>query len=836
MFRLTLKELAARKLRLVATALAVIIGVAFLAGTLTLTATVMGTFDDLLAKADAGTDAFVRGRSPMALGFGESRPRVDADLADAVRSVAGVADVAVRVTGYAQILDKDGKAVGDQQTGVLGMNWAPVPALNPFHLTTGRAPDRTGEIVIDKHSADAAHLAVGDRTTVLTAGTPQPATIVGVAKFGAADSPGGTAMVLFDDVTAQALLTEPGLVDGIAVVAAEGTSQAELAARIAAGVAGDANEVITGAQLTKEDQDALHDDIAVFGTFMTIFAGIALFVGAFIINNTFSIIVSQRTREMALLRAIGASGRQVRRAVLAEAAIVGVIASALGLGAGIGVARGLQTLLGAVGLDIPHGATVITAATVVISMAAGFVVTVLSAVLPARRASRVPPIAALRDVAQDYSAVSVHRIVTGSTITVAAVVALLAGLSAGNIKLVGAGAVALFIGTSVLGPVLARPAAALLGRPLATLRGMAGALARQNAMRNPKRTAKTAASLMIGVGLVAFITVFATSMKASGSGALRDDYAGTAVIDSGAFDASSGLSPDLAADLAHREGVRAVVEERIASVQIDGTANDYFRAYDTRTLRDLFDLGTVQGDVAHLGPDGIAVKASTGGNQPRLGDTRTVTFATGARTLTVRAIFDHSAWFLGNEFVDLAAFEASMPTRLDSRIYTSVDDIATVKDAAAPFPTAKVLSTEEFVVQQQGKIDRMLTLIYALLGLAVLIALLGIANTLALSIHERRRELGLLRAVGMSRAQVRSSVRWEAVIISLFGTALGLAVGVFLSWAVTDALGGDGLDRFVIPTGTLTVITVIAALAGVGAAVLPARRASRVDILTATTS
>ena len=835
MFRLTFKELAARKLRLLATALAVIIGVAFLAGTLTLTDTVLGTFDDLLAQADAGTDAYIRGDSPLNEGFGGARPRVDAELADTVRGMDGVADVAVRVSGYAQILDKNGKAVGDPQTGLLGMNWTTVAELNPFKLTAGHAPSGPDEIVIDKRSADATGFTPGDHTTVLNGGAPRAATIVGVARYGDADSPGGTAMVLFDDITAQEVLAEPGRVDGIAIVADAGVSQQALVSDLTPTI-GDGSEVITGAQLTKEDQDKLHDDIGVFGTFMTIFAGIAMFVGAFIINNTFSIIVTQRTKEMALLRAIGASGRQVRAAVLAEAAVVGLIASGIGLVAGIGVARALQALLGAVGLDIPTGSTVVTVPTVMISVLAGFVVTVVSAVMPARRASRVPPIAALRDVAQDHSAASKQRITTGSTITAAGIAALIAGLGAENIKVVGLGAVALFIGVSVLGPVLARPAAVVLGHPMARLRGMAGVLARQNAIRNPKRTAKTAASLMIGVGLVAFITIFATSMKASGSGALRRDFAGTVVIDSGAFDGSSGLSPDLAADLAKRPGVRAIAEERIASVEIDGAASDYFRAYDTSSIATLFDLGTVQGNLAELGSDGIAVKAGKGSTAPKLGDTRTVTFPTGTRTMVVRAIFDHSAWFLGNEFVDLTAFDANLPTQLDSRIYLNVDDVNSVNTAAAPYPTANVMTTNEFVKQQQGKIDKMLTLVYALLGLAVLIALLGIANTLALSIHERKRELGLLRAVGMSRAQVRASVRWESVIIALFGTGLGLTIGTFLSWAMTNALGSQGVDRFVIPTGSLTIITVIAALAGVGAAVMPARRAAAVDILTATTS
>jgi putative ABC transport system permease protein len=835
MIRLTIKELIAHKLRLLATAFAVIIGVAFLGGTLTLTDTVMGTFDSLLAKADAGTDAYVRGESPLDLGFGSGRPRIPMTLIDQVRHVDGVREVAPRVSGYAQILDKNGKAVGDAQTGVLGMNWATINELNPFRLTAGHAPSGPNEIVIDKNSADKTGLSPGDRTTVMTGGQPRPATIVGIAKFGSADSPGGTAMVLFDDATAQAVLASPGQIDGIAVVAADGVSEEQLVARLKP-LIGASGEAITGHELLKEDQDKVHQDIGAFGTFMTIFAGIAMFVAAFIINNTFSIIVSQRTKEMALLRAIGASGRQVRRAVLIEAAVVGLSASAIGLVAGIGVAKALQALLGSVGLDIPAGATVVSTSTVVISVVAGFVVTVVSAVMPARRASRVAPIAALRDVAQDRSAVSKRRAASGAGITGLGVATLLAGLAAKDVKAVGLGAVVLFLGVSVFGPVLARPVAAVLGQPMARLRGMAGFLARQNAMRNPKRTARTASSLMIGVGLVSFITIFATSAKASGSGALREDFQGSVVVDSGAFDASSGLSPEFAATLTTRPGVSIVSQERVTSVEIDGKPNDIFKAYDTATIGKLFNLGHVQGDLEHLGPDGIAVKAKDGKGGPKLGDKRTVTFSTGSKTFVVRALYDHSAWFLGNEFVDLSAFTANLPTQLDSRVFIDADNIDTVNAQAAPYPTAKVMTTEEFITQQQGKINTILKLIYALLGLAVFIALLGIANTLALSIHERKRELGLLRAVGMSRAQVRSSVRWESVIIALFGTALGLTIGVFLGWAMMHALGSEGVNTFVIPFGSLAVITVIAAIAGVGAAVMPARRAARIDILTAIAS
>ena len=828
---LTLKQLAANKLRLLATAFAVILGVAFLAGTLILTDTITGTLNNALAEADAGTDAYVRGTSALTLGYGESGPPLDATLLDTIRRTNGVDQASIEVLGYAQILDKHGKAVGSVNTGVHGRNWVTVPELNPFTISSGRAPAGPDEIAIDKRSADLANFHVGDHTTVLSTREPRQATIVGIVRFGALDTPGASSVVLFDDATAQAVLNEPGEVDAISVTAQDGVSSDSLVERLAP-VVGASNEVISGATLTTEHQDQIGKDISQFGTFLTIFALIALFVGAFIINNTFSIIVSQRTKDMALLRAVGATGRQVRAAVLAEAAITGLVASSVGVVAGIGVAKGIESLLSALGVDIPLGTTVITPATVTISVAVGFVITVVSAVMPARRASKVAPIAALRDIAQDRSAVSTRRVLTGTVVTSLAVTSLLVGLGAANAKIVGAGAAALFLGVSVLGPVLARPVGAALGALIAKLRGTAGMIARQNAMRNPKRTARTASSLMIGVALVSFLTIFAASVKSSGAAAFRDDFRGNTIVDSGAVDSNGGFSPQLAADLITQPGVRTISEQRDAVVETNGSP-DVLSALDTTTIGTLFDFGDITGSLGQLAADGIAVEAETGPHPVQLGDARTITFPTGPVTFTVRAIYASRPAFVGDQFVDLSAFEANLPVDIDSRIYVDAEDLTVVDRAAASYPTAKVLGTEAFIDLQNGVIDTILTLVYALLGLAVLIALLGIANTLALSIHERKRELGLLRAVGMSRAQVRSSVRWEAAIIAVFGTLLGLATGTFLGWAMVQAIADQGIDRLVIPAQPLVIVAAIAALAAVGAAVMPARRAARIDILTA---
>lgn len=832
MFRLTIKELLAKKLRLLSTAMAVLLGVAFLAGTLILTDTATKSFDNVLADANRGTAAYVRGDSPLDLAFGDQRPRIDASLVDQLADVDGVADVAVKVNGYAQLVGPDGTLVGDAaQVPILGSNWVTVDELNPYELAAGHAPRGADDIVIDQHSAETAGYHVGDRAKVLTTGSPRAYTISGIATFGSASSAGGATSVLFTDATAQAVLASPGQVDGIAFTAQDGVSQQTLAHRLDR-VTGSNVQVVTGAALVAEDQQALHDNISSFSMFMLIFAGVAMFVGAFIINNTFSITVAQRTKEMAMLRSIGAGRRQVMRAVILEAAIVGLVASGLGLLGGIGIAMALKAMLASMGMDIPSGAPVIQTSTVIVALVTGLVVTLVSATTPALRASKVAPIAALRDVALDRSAASKRRTVTGVLLLGLGVLALLAGLGGSGPALVGLGAVVVFVGVSVLGPVLARPVAFVLGAPMAKLRGMAGSLARENAMRNPRRTARTAASLMIGVGLVAFIMIFAASAKTSMAGSLEQDYHGSHIVDSGSFDGTTGISPDLATTLRTTTGIQQVAEQRVTKAEVDGAMTVPFSAFDG-SITKLFDLGRVDGDVTALGVDGIAVEAGSG---RELGDTVKVAFSSGARDFVVRAVYHDGSEWVGSEFVGLQAFEQNVPTQLDARIYVAASDSSALERVAAPFESAKVLDKQAFIASKNANLDNFLKLVYGMLGLAVVIALLGIANTLALSIHERKRELGLLRAVGMSRAQVRSSVRWESVIIALFGTALGLGIGVFFGWAMVGALSSEGISTLTIPTNSLVVVTVGAALAGVVAALVPARRAARVDVLKAVAS
>ncbi|HVE63642.1 MAG TPA: FtsX-like permease family protein [Mycobacteriales bacterium] len=844
MLRITLASLRGHLRRLLSTSLAVLIGVAFLAGTLVLTDTIERTFNALFADVNAGTDAYVRRVADFRSDFG-ARPRVETALIATVAAVDGVRTAEGTLQGYTQIVGADGEALGNPGQGAptFGGNWQRDPALNPFRLVEGRAPRAANEVVIDKRSADLGKLDVGDRTRVLALGPPYDVTVVGIARFGAADSPLGASYALFTDEVAQRLTGEPGRYDAVVAVADESVSEKELQRRISA-VTPAGVEVLTGADITAEDQNEVAGFLTFFSAFLLTFAGIALFVSCFIIYNTFSILVAQRTREMALLRALGATQRQVLWSLIAESAVVGLVASVLGLLAGIGVSSLLKGLLAALGIDIPAGGTVVTRSTVVVSLVTGLVVTMVSAYLPARRGARVAPIAALRDLSVEGAAGSRRRVVLGTVLTAIGASLLIAGLAAVSdrpVVLVGIGAAAIFLGVAVLGPVIARPVSRVLGAPLPRIQGVAGTLARENAMRNPRRTAATASALMIGVALVGFITIFASSIKASITDSIDKAFRGDFVADSALF-GFGGLSPDFAARLNNIPEVAVATGLRLGFVQVDG-ADSALLAIDPKTYPQVVDLEVAKGSLAELGTDGVAVSESKAKDEGlAIGDPLRLTFAeSGPADFVVRAIYaagDVTA--PADHVVSIAAYALRVPAQFDLQVFINIADgvrvdiaRAAIERVLADFPNAELQDQTEFKEAQGAQINQILNLIYALLGLAVIIALLGIANTLSLSVFERTRELGLLRAVGMTRRQVRRTVRGESVIIALLGTALGLAIGLFFGWALVQALREDGLTTFRVPVGQLALVTVIAALAGVVAAVRPARRAARLDVLAA---
>jgi putative ABC transport system permease protein len=842
-FRIAFKSLLARKLRLVTTSLAVLLGVAFMSGTFVLTDTIGRTFDTLFADASAGTDAVVRSKAVLQGDFGNQRDRVSAAVLDTVRSVPGVADVAGHVEGYAQVVGRDGKAVGNPGQGAptFGRSWTTVAKLNPFRVVDGTAPTSDDTVVLDRYTAKTAGYGVGDTITVLVEKGPQRVRVAGVATFGEADGTGGATNVMFTTAAAQRLIGAPGTYDIVAAVAADGVSQTELRDRLARALPATA-EAVTGKQYTEENQSAIKRQLRFFNTFLLVFALVALLVGSFIIYNTFSIIVAQRGREMALLRAVGASRRQVLASVLVEAVVVGLIAAAVGLAAGIGIAAGLKGLLKAFGVDIPAGGIVFLPRTVVVALVAGVGVSVASAFFPARRAAKVPPVAAMRALAIEQDVRMRRRTVVGGVVTAIGAAFLLTGLfrEGGNKGAsVGLGATIVFFGVAALGPVFARPVSRFIGAPLPRLRGMPGTLARENAMRNPKRTASTAAALMIGVGLVGFITIFAASAKTSINESIDRAFSGDFVIDSGTF-GFGGLSPDLATTLDGLREVEAVSGFRIAQAKVEG-ANKFVAAVDPVQFDKILDLDVAEGSLAALGPGDVAVDVGTARNKGwRIGTEVPMTFPkTGDQRLRIAALYRRSD--VGGQYVlSIAAFDANFNQHLDSSVFVSRADGVSAADArraveavAKAYPNAKLQDQTEFKAAQAAQINQLLGLIYVLLALAVVIALLGIANTLALSIFERTRELGLLRAVGMTRRQLRSAVRWESVLIALFGTALGLAIGLFFGWALVRALEDEGFDKLTVPFGQLVFVVLIAALAGIGAAVWPGWRASRLDMLKA---
>jgi putative ABC transport system permease protein len=850
MLRTTLRNLRARPLRVLGTSLAVLLGVAFMAGTLVLTDTMGRSFDQLVEQVYADTDAVVRGEQQFAASnpWGTpGRALLDEGLIDVVAEVEGVDAVYATIEGYAQLVGADGDPVGNPAMGppTLGMVWTDDPRFNPMRLREGRAPEQGDEVVIDANGAEVGGLEVGDTTSILTAAGPLPVTIVGIAGWVDADSPLGASITAMLPDYAQLAVGLPGKVNLIQVAGDGSVGQSELRDRLLAAMP-DGVEVLTGDEITAEEQGSIRDLMAFFGTFMLTFALVALFVGSFIIYNTFSILVAQRNREMALMRAIGAARRQVLGSLLIEAGVIGLISATVGLVAGLGVAGLLKGLLDAFGMNVPAGGLVVTRGTIVVSFLVGLAVTIGAAVVPARKASRIPPIAAMSDVPVGVTTSIRRRSIVGGAVTVAGVALLSVGLfgdTDDGVLLVGAGAAILFLGIAALGPLLVGPAARLLGAPVRRLSGVPGALARENALRNPKRTASTASALMVGVALVSLITIFAASARASIDTIIDQTFRGDFIVDSGTFGVG-GFDPGLAARIGELPEVSAASGARIGEALVEGDVQ-YLFAVDPTTIAEIFDAGIVAGDLESLDSSSIGVWDERADEEGwSIGDTITVQFPeTGAHDFTIGVLFEHRE-LVGTSFVlSTEAFDLHLPTVLDMSVFVAaapgVDPEvarAAIEVAAADYATASVLDQTEYKEMQAASFDQILGLVYVLLLLAVLIALLGIANTLALSIFERTRELGLLRAVGMTRRQLRTTVRWESVIIALFGSLLGLAIGVFLGWALVRALASEGFGTLVLPGPALLVIVVLGAVAGVVAAVVPARRAGRIDVLQALAS
>ena len=841
MGRAVLKGVLAHKLRLLMTAMAIVLGVSFVAGTFVLTDTINKTFDTLFGEISAGVDLTVRAASAFGEDASAQTPRdtVPASLLDDVRRVPGVDAAEPTVGGYAQFVDEDGKAVTTTGAPTLGFNWTR-PELSPLRLRTGRAPERAGEVVVDAVTAKGHRFELGDRVKVLFRGPAEEFTVVGIAGFGAADNLAGATLAIFDLDTAQRVFAKVGRYDTIEVKAADGVSTLELRDRLAAAVP-PGTEVVTSDQVADESARAVQQALGFFGTALLVFAGISLFVGGFIILNTFSILVAQRTRELALLRALGASRGQVMLSVVAEAFIVGLVASVVGLGLGVLVAIGLQELLKAFGIDLPARGAEVRPRTIVASLVVGVVVTVVSSIVPARRAARIPPIAALRGSSVEQGGSLRRRSLAGAAVTAVGGSAILYGLFTGDassLSLVGLGAALVFVGVALLSPMATRPMAAVIGAPLPRVAGVSGRLGRENAVRNPRRTAATAAALTVGLGLVACVSVLAASIKSSAADIVDEYLAADFIISTSQF--MPTISTDLAPRLARQPELSAVSALQNGQWRHRGQGRS-LSAGDPASLGRVLKLDVTAGDLDGLSRGEILVEEGELRDQGRrVGDMLAMTFArTGDRELRIAGTYAQNQ-LLGSYLVSTATFDENFTDRLDSMVLATRADGATpaaaraaVERVTADFPNVELRDQAEFKQQQEDQVNQALGLVTALLALSILIALFGIVNTLALSVFERTRELGLLRAVGMSRRQVRSMIRGESVIIAVLGAILGLAVGVLFGWAVVVDLASQGIDNVVVPGGQLVLYVVLAAVAGVVAAVFPARRAARLDVLAA---
>jgi putative ABC transport system permease protein len=835
-----LRSLAERRMRAVLTALAIVLGVAMVAGTFILTDTIDKAFTDIFKTSYTQTDLVVRGTTVVDDSFAGA-PTVPASLLPRIKAIPGVEAAAGNVMDFsgtgntARMIDRDGNVIGGTSMPTFGVGVDPAqPRFNPLTLTSGAWAHGPHQVVIDAGTAKAEHFAAGDTIRVAADGPVRSFTITGVARFGDVDSLGGTTIAVFDNPTARSVLGKTGF-QAIQVATAPGASKAEVARRIEAMLPSNAT-LQTGDEQAASDKESVSEGITFIRGFLLAFGGIALFVGAFVIFNTFSITVAQRSRELATLRTLGASRRQVMRSVVAEAGFLGLAASLVGLGLGYVLAKGLSALFDALGVTMPHADTVFATRTVVVSLLLGTVITLLAGVIPALRATRVPAIAAVREGAVLPPGRMARLTPILAPLTIIGAGALLAmGVSGGNPFAIGAGSLLAFVGIAMVAPRLVRPLAALVGWPIARM-GAPGGLARENATRNPGRTASTAAALMIGLALVTFVSVLGNGLLSSSENAVTKQVDSDRVVLS-----SNGWDPlptGAGRAIATAEGVTASSSVRQDRGLVEGNSVSV-SGVDTDTIAGLYRFSWDEGSDAALatldGDGAIVSKTLARDHHLAVGTPVTVTTPSGDTvTRTVTGIYapPRIAPLLGSVIVSQEAFDASFPRAKD--IYTFVDggSAASLDAALATFPDAKVMTAHDFAVDYGDDLSIILNLLYVLLALSVIVSVFGMVNTMVLSVHERTRELGMLRAVGMTRRQTRRMVRGESVVTALIGAALGLPLGIGLAAMVTQSLSGFGVELSV-PAGNLVWFVAVAISVGVIAAVMPARRAGRLDVLKA---
>jgi putative ABC transport system permease protein len=848
-----LKGLAGRKLRSFLTAMAVVLGVAMVSGTLIFSDTIQKAFDQVFETSYGDTSVVVSGRKVVDSPTTPAAP-VAAALVARIEQVPGVAVASgqiVDLTGSqpTTIMDARGKVISGDTA--LGMGMDPrQPRFNPLHLTAGRWASGPGQVVIDAATARDHHLHVGSRVLVAADGPRAPFTVVGLARFGSIDSLGGATVSVFDVPTAQVLQRKQGRFDTISIAATRGVSEQELTRRIAR-VLPPSAQVRTADDQAHADSRDTREAIKIIRIFLLVFGVIALFVGAFVIFNTLSITLTQRTRELATLRTLGATRRQVLRAVLLEALVLGLLASAAGLALGVALDGGLNALLKALGADAPDASLVIAPRTILVALLGGVSVTVIASLAPALRATRVPPIAAVRDGATlAPSRLARHAPMIAAFTTVLGIAALVAGMFASmhttpRLVLLGLGLLTLFVGVGLVSPRLVRPLAAVVGLPARRFGGPAGRLARDNALRNPSRTAATAAALMIGLALYAFVATLGEGIRSSTGDALREQVRADYIVSTKNTDDDSAAFPGAAGDaVARAPGVQTASSVRGDTAKVDGDTLPV-TGVDPATIARAYAFRWNQGSdsvLTALGRDGAIVDTRFADDHDLgVGDRMVMLSPAGRRAvLVVRGIYDPPKGdpILGPVVVSQRAFDAAFPRKANLFTFVNIRAGSTpattrrLERVLAPYPDAGVSTRASWIDGRAHSVDTILQLFYVLLGLSVVVSLFGMVNTLVLSIFERTRELGMLRAVGLTRRQTRRMVRHESVIIALIGAALGLPVGLALAALVTHALADEGAT-FKVPVGSLIAFTTVALVAGILAAVFPARRAARLNVLDA---
>jgi putative ABC transport system permease protein len=851
--RVALRGLAGRKFRAALTALAIVLGVAMVSGTFVLTDTIDRAFDTIFVESYANTDAAITGKAPDISFEGDTAetPSVPASLLARVRALDNVqaATGSVIDETATKILKPDGKAINTRGAPSFGFGIDPKQsAFNPLRLVDGTWPAAPNEAVIDAGTADEQGYDVGETVRIGTLKPVRSFRVVGIAQYGSVSSLGTATFAVFTIPTAQELLERNGEYDAISVAAKDGVSPEELVGEIEPILPSSA-QVRTGLEQAEDDASEVSEFTSFIRYFLLAFGGVALFVGAFVIFNTMSITVAQRTRELATLRTIGASRKQIRRAVLLEALVIGFVASVIGFALGIGLAYGLDWLFGVLNLDLPSTDMVIAARTVVVAFVIGIVVTVLAAFVPSIRATRISPILAVREGAElprgRFSRFSPY--VAGVLIVISLL--LLARsmftdeLAIGDRLLTMAlGVLLLFVGVAMISPKLVRPLAAVVGVPGEKLAGVSGYLARRNTLRNPGRTASTAAALMIGLALVTFVAVLANGMKVSNRGAIEDQVKADFVVTSqdgfipfvaGAGDAAAGAP-----------GVELATSVRAELGKVAGT-DKYVTGIEPDKITSVYNFDWAEGSdetLSSLGEDGaILDKGFAEDEHLSVGDRFKLLSGSGrTATLTVKALYEPPPFYplLGSVSILKDKFDSLYDRPRNQFTFVNVPgdpDAAAEKPleaALASFPDAKVQTREAWIHEQDKEFNQFLIMLYVLLALSVIISIFGMINTLALAVFERTRELGMLRAVGMTRWQSRVMIGSESVITALIGAALGLPLGMFLAALVTRALDQYEV-RYAIPLTPLILFAVVAVLVGLVAAIMPAQRAARLNVLQA---